>query len=104
MIASGTNSPTNFQRYQFQLAHTFLHEIGGHLLVTYLSGGTQITPPIMAHPFHGPNGEAGRYLEETLFGGTVEFYRIKNQGNPQVRELFSFRISSYYLSLASRIF
>jgi hypothetical protein len=91
MVAS-SGQGLNFRIFQFQLANTLLHEVGGHLLVTYIGTGRPMTPPTVGHPGynpiqHGqvvPAGEAGRNLESKIWNGTLEFYRDPQQGNTQV--------------------
>lgn len=48
------------------------------MLITYLGNGGRGTPPTLsAHDYqrNTRRGESGRYLELSLFGGTVEFYK-----------------------------
>ena len=87
MIASSGNA-TRFTVFQFMIAVMFVHEVGGHLFITFLSNGQRpLTPPSMRAGNHGDNrvGESGRYLEQILFGGTMSFYRDPAQGDSQVR-------------------
>jgi hypothetical protein len=65
---------------------TLLHEVGGHLLITFLSNGHPITPPTISAPCYGNQaiGEAGRYFELVLFGGTTEYYRDPAEDDGQV--------------------
>ena len=78
-----------FRTFQFLFANTILHEVGGHVLITFLSQGRLMTPP--QGPFRAAGysnsqaGESGRTLETSLFGGTMEYYRDANySGNDQV--------------------
>ncbi|CAF9939239.1 hypothetical protein IMSHALPRED_001266 [Imshaugia aleurites] len=67
-----------FRTFLFIFANTFLHEIA-HIFVTYLDKGRSNTPPRIRAEVGGYSredmGEAGRHLETTLFGGTLEYYR-----------------------------
>ena len=90
MLASANSGNNNiqqrFRNFQFLFATTLVHEVGRHVLVTYLANGRLITPPnLTAHTYGTPfNGESGRYLETHLFGGNTEFYRDNTQDNNQV--------------------
>ncbi|KLJ07536.1 hypothetical protein EMPG_16989 [Blastomyces silverae] len=70
------------QRFQFQFVNLFFHEIGGHLLFTYLYHGLpgtprQVTPPNWCGQDQEEEiGESGRTMETVVFGGTVEFFDI----------------------------
>ncbi|PGG96536.1 hypothetical protein AJ79_09554 [Helicocarpus griseus UAMH5409] len=83
MVASATSPDSvNFRIFQFLFAHTFLHEVGGHMLITYLSGGRRpLTPPEMGHGLYGT--EAGRALERVAFRGALEYYCDFNQDDHQ---------------------
>jgi hypothetical protein len=73
--------PKEFQIFQFIFATAIAHEVGGHLFVTYLTGGRPITPPEITAPgYEGQQvgGESGRFLELSLFGGNIEIYRFPN--------------------------
>ena len=88
MIATQDN-PTQYRAFHFLFVNMFLHEVGGHLLVTYLTQGRITTPPHIGTEVSGfmssyNEGESGRYLEVLLFGGNIEFYRDPSQGNNQV--------------------
>ncbi|KAK2799481.1 hypothetical protein FQN50_008453 [Emmonsiellopsis sp. PD_5] len=90
MVAAGNGyseeSGQRFRNFQFAFAATFVHEIGAHLLITWLGGGRLNTPANMAIPgYELPNrpGEAGRYFELHAFGGTMEYYRDNQQDNGQ---------------------
>lgn len=98
MVASESQTQ-QFRTFQFLFANIFLHEVAGHLLVTYLIGDEEsqaharhrgFTPeqyqPTLLDGLQGygnyipqpggqvvRTGESGRYLEQLLFGGTVEF-------------------------------
>jgi len=83
----------SFLRFQFVFATALLHEIGGHLLVTFLGHGKKDTPVKMgALGYNKPGkgkriGESGRYLEMQLFGGTLEYYQGPNQNMHDVRDM-----------------
>ncbi|KAI5287711.1 hypothetical protein KEM52_001452 [Ascosphaera acerosa] len=70
--------PEDACRYMFQLVVTMVHEVGGHLFVTYLTRGRAHTPRAMRHPNYFPTiyegaPESGRFLELALFGGALVF-------------------------------
>lgn len=70
--------PEDMCRYMFQLVVTMVHEVGGHLFVTYLTRGRAHTPRAMRHPNYFPTiyeraPESGRFLELALFGGALVF-------------------------------
>ncbi|KAK2811322.1 hypothetical protein FQN50_002198 [Emmonsiellopsis sp. PD_5] len=72
----------NFRIFQFLFAHTFLHEVGGHMFITYLSQGCRpLTPPTLSHILYGT--EAGRALEREAFGGALEYYCDTSQSMHQ---------------------
>ena len=75
--------------FQFMFANTFVHEVGVHVLITFLGQGRPMTPPQPPFDLDGYSdsqaGESGRTLETFLFGGTMEYYRDANHsGNDQV--------------------
>lgn len=78
-----------FRNFQFLFATTFVHEVGGHLLITFLGNGRPITPPDISAPRYGSDdvGESGRYLELNLFGGNTEYFRDSKQDNGQVKNV-----------------
>lgn len=79
MRTAAIRSATDFQTWQFIFAHIFFHEIA-HLFVTfigYTNPGTR-TPPTIGCGLPGVysdgivQGEAGRWFEYVLLGGTFE--------------------------------
>lgn len=70
----------------------FTHEVGAHLLVTFLRNGRVNTPPTITVQGYGSRtvGESGRFLEAYLFGGTTEYYRAASQDMHQVCNSKSF--------------
>lgn len=89
MIQTSDDIP-NLYAFQFLFANTFVHEIGGHLLITFLYNGRPVTPEGISYsswfgqpqPGHSqPPGETGRHLEGLLFGGTVEYFRDENNSS-----------------------
>lgn len=67
----------DYQGFLFMGANIFLHEIS-HVFLTYLTQGQEATPPTMIALMAGKDvtqGEAGRKLEDVLFGGTVDYAR-----------------------------
>jgi hypothetical protein len=85
-MVNSVNTPGAFRRFQFQFANIFFHEIGAHLLFTYLYNGRPTTP-YNAMPTNWQDqlqsgqsggaeaGESGRLLESRAFGGTLEFFK-----------------------------
>ena len=94
--ASG--NPEAFKTFQFRLANLMLHEIGGHLFITFLGYGKMGTPPsIRGHMTYSRRaglGEAGRRLELDLFGGNMEFLRIEGEDIHQVKHYLDYREST----------
>lgn len=88
ILAANSGQGQRFRNYQFQLANTLLHEVGGHLLVTYIGTGRPYTPPAINHPLYSSpgRGEAGRSLERKLWGGALEFYRSPAEDDTQVSQ------------------
>jgi hypothetical protein len=90
LAVSNSSQKANQQRFrtfQFLFATTFVHEVGGHLLVTFLGNGRPITPPQITGPNYGSvtNGESGRFLELNLFGGNTEYFHDATQDKGQVK-------------------
>lgn len=89
MIAVAGSDVQEFRTWLFLFANTIMHEIGGHLLVTYLGRGRPLTPPDITTSIPGYStstiGESGRYLEEILLDGNMEYCRNPNKGNHQVQ-------------------
>lgn len=85
--SSQTAHQQRFRSFQFLFATTFVHEVGCHLLVTFLGNGRPITPPQLTAPNYGSftNGESGRYLELNLFGGNTKYFHDPTQDSGQVR-------------------
>ncbi|EEQ84233.1 hypothetical protein RJZ56_005284 [Blastomyces dermatitidis] len=81
-MVNASESRQVLRRFQFQFVNLFFHEIGGHLLFTYLYHGLpstprQVTPPNWREQDQEEDiGESGRTLETVVFGGTVEFFDI----------------------------
>ncbi|OJD25585.1 hypothetical protein ACJ73_03042 [Blastomyces percursus] len=100
MAAADAGTPMadkHFQTFIFQLANTFVHEVGGHLLMTFLSDLIVDENGQVARPFTPPSvsysnyaacdncmaGESGRALEDILFGGSLEYYHDPSGGPRQ---------------------
>ena len=90
--AEATEDPNSDERKRFRvflfiLAKSFLHELG-HMFVTFLGKGDTDTPPRMnAQQVGSPQntrGEAGRYLEDLVFGGLVKVMRNPAEDDSQV--------------------
>jgi hypothetical protein len=98
MAAADTGTPMadrHFQMFIFQLANTFVHEVGDHLLMTFLSDlvnensqmARPFTPPSVSYSNYASHdnrmaGESGRALEDILFGGSLEYYHDPS-GSPR---------------------
>ena len=79
----------DLKTFKFRLANVFLHEIGGHLFMTYLGYGGMRTPPSITGHYHFSGecaefGESGRRVEKDLFGGNVVFCRLVGDDDSQV--------------------
>lgn len=106
--AANSGEAQKFRTFQFQLANTILHEVGGHLLVTYIGAGRPFTPPTIGHPQynllqHGavvPTAEAGHNLERRLWRGTLEFYRNPAEDNTQVSHWIKQLVRRHLTALA----
>jgi hypothetical protein len=86
------------KHFQFMFATATVHELC-HIFLGYISqdgrNGRLSTPPRITHLDYGTHqapdvdgvfpGESGRWLENKLFGGTLEFYRDSGDDNGQVR-------------------
>ncbi|KAL4902144.1 hypothetical protein BDW74DRAFT_180992 [Aspergillus multicolor] len=69
--------PQAYVEWQFQFATIIVHEVGGHMLTTFLGNGGSAQPEAFAMDGYQQGqriGEAGRFLETQLFGGTVAWY------------------------------
>lgn len=65
-----------FRNLLFMTTHTLFHEIC-HVFVTYLTKGQESTPPPINDPTvsaYDNEGEAGRYIEYRVFGGTINWF------------------------------
>lgn len=96
-----------FWKYQFLLAVTMAREIGGHLLMTFLSKGEDSalgSTRIAAKGYFNPqarSGESGHMFELRLFGGSVEVYRENNFNTSDVRQIEPPITSKYRLTDSS---
>lgn len=82
ITAAQKNDASNLTRFEFLLGISIAHEIV-HLLTGFLAGekaNTLHTPPDTSAEGYGTRrrGEAGRFMEELLFGGQTEMWM-----NPQ---------------------
>ena len=89
MIYVSKNHFENVQTFIFLFANTFIHEVGAHLVVTFLAQGRVNTPPsirpnVTDYSNNNAIGESGRWFEEKFFQGTMEYFRDENQDNHQV--------------------
>lgn len=83
MAAEARGLSQRFRDYQFLFSTVIIHEVGGHVLVTFFRQGDS-TPQGITVPRYGQ--ESGRWLEMHLLGGTTEFYRDYSQDDGQVGE------------------
>ena len=84
------NSAHLFRAFLFLTANLLLHEIG-HVFVTYLTKGQELTPPrinALTRDVTGSNGEAGRALEYLIFDGTINYFKEPNIGTPDGQVCF----------------
>ena len=76
-----------FQTFTFALSKALYHELG-HMFVTFLGGGTADTPPhITVETPGGPlsaGGEAGRFIENQLWGGLITVLKDEEDDDDQV--------------------
>lgn len=75
-----------FRVFLFTFAKSFMHELA-HIFVTSLGPtGKTRTPPHIRGSEEGddPTGEAGRYIENLIFGGRVIIIRNNAEGEGQV--------------------
>ena len=74
--------------FNFIIANAIFHELC-HLFSSFLTKDRTFTPRHLTAQIEGyveqHRGEAGRYMETTLFGGTLEYFRGLNHGDRQVR-------------------
>ena len=75
-----------FRAHLFKVANVLFHEMG-HVFLTYLTEGRALTPANINDPTVGisTTGEAGRTLEYTMFGGTLNWLRVSGTPNDGVR-------------------
>lgn len=90
-MISSADSPKQFRLWIFQVAVVLMHEVGGHLMVTFLGHGHVITPRIMTiagfnSHVRPDNGESGRILETWLLGGVAEFQSDRRLRDDHVSE------------------
>lgn len=97
--AGSSAAKTYSQRWRdflFVFACATLHELA-HLFLGYLSQGDRPdTPDEVTYLNYGsargptgrliPGGESGRWLENSLYGGAIEFYADGKQSLAQVRQ------------------
>jgi len=100
-----------FHSYLFKFGVATAHELV-HCFTSYLAQGdtgeNSLTPPQLSHLDYGrrvsfgdgeegsqlaatqiPLGESGRWFENSLFGGSLEFYEDSNDDGDQVPTLFT---------------
>lgn len=74
-----TDDSRRFRTFLFQLAKTLQHELT-HVFVTYIDHGRSLTPGRFLPPLDDGDtekykGEAGKWMEYELFGGTLLYMR-----------------------------
>lgn len=97
-VARGLDKEPSLERWQrflFMFSCVTLHELA-HLFICYLSSGPDFnTPPGVSYLNYGPVntlpngttvyvGESGRWLENALYGGSIEFFTEPAEGPDQV--------------------
>ncbi|CAM1503227.1 Fc.00g080030.m01.CDS01 [Cosmosporella sp. VM-42] len=94
---SGSKASKRYKHFQFMFGVATSHELC-HAFVAYLSQNSQslygYTPPGISHLNYGVStrgedeviegGEAGRWFENRLFGGSLEFYRDLREDDGQL--------------------
>lgn len=87
-----------WRNFLFMFACATLHELS-HLFVGYLTrGALPDTPDGITHLNYSqyfdeetgemnPGGESGRWLENVLYGGSIEYYADRRDDRGQVRTL-----------------
>ncbi|KAK4444018.1 hypothetical protein QBC34DRAFT_475977 [Podospora aff. communis PSN243] len=90
--ASSPHMRRRFHSYLFKFSVATAHELV-HLFTSYLAQGSDsdgsYTPPQLSHLNYGRRegnavmGESGRWFENSLFGGSLEFYRDPNDDGNQ---------------------
>lgn len=73
-----------YREFLFMTAHTLLHELA-HVFITYLNKGREATPPninALSESVLEREGEAGRFLENQIFGGTLHYFHDPINGTP----------------------
>lgn len=82
-FVAAADKGAKFRTYHFRFVNMFLHEVAGHVLMTYLTQGRVNTPERFGSGLKGfhdeHEGENGRYLERLLVTGNLEFYRDREQ-------------------------
>ena len=66
-----------FRDFLTRIVQALFHELG-HVLITYLSKGRELTPShihALNEDAPGSEGEAGRALEYLVFGGTINYFK-----------------------------
>lgn len=88
MVRTVNRYEGGFKAYQFFFALILAHEVGAHLLVTYMNLGGAYTPhqpPFTVPYFHPAHaGETGRLFEGHLLGGQLQSVRTEHVRNPEV--------------------
>ncbi|MCJ1312799.1 hypothetical protein MMC25_006475 [Agyrium rufum] len=79
-MIQAARQPRWFRNYLSHTTYCILHEVAGHMFVTFLNGRRGVTPVDLRHPLPwtkaGPNqGESGEYFEYKFFGGMVQWIK-----------------------------
>ena len=95
MLASSNNG-ARFRAFQFLFANTLAHEVGGHVLITYLGqGGSHHHTPsnlgadLDRYDYDNNHGESGRWLECATHEGSLDYYRDHEADDDQVMLLYA---------------
>lgn len=84
MVAAITaDNAQRIRDFHFMLVATLIHEVGGHVLLAFLSNGNYFTPFSFTPRGCDPT-EAGLWLQRKLFGGTMHYFRDSGQDDGQV--------------------
>ncbi|KAK7553498.1 hypothetical protein IWX46DRAFT_286032 [Phyllosticta citricarpa] len=81
MVSASVSGGRPFRTFQFIFTIVFIHEVGAHVLITLLGKGQELTPQKITAPGFTKKytGESGRWLEQNLYGGTIELIEDPDQ-------------------------
>ncbi|KAL6712876.1 hypothetical protein ACLMJK_009588 [Lecanora helva] len=100
-----------FRSYLFLFANYLVHEIGGHLFITFMNNGNHDpraqTPPHIASELPGfssfHRGESGQRLECLLFGGILEADREINRDDGEIWVPYIIKREDYGENIGFRV-